>query len=499
MKEKKYKIYLFYVSNNPLWRHFPNSLLALCNPLTDAGLTPVIIDTVLQKTEILALDDALFAGFSIYTDINITRALALARDLRARYPTLPLVWGGPHVIMKPEQAARHPLVDVACYGEGEISVAALARNLLNGKETFENVPGIIWKNAAGELVKNPAPDYVDVNALAVYPYQILDEKLYNLKHGKIYYEASRGCPYGCKFCSYDHTKWRNRAADKVIEDLGFIEREFMPQEIQITDANHFMSIPWVSRIWAGKISRGLKFRWETNCRFDTLARIPDEVLAIIAASGCYQLRLGAESGSQEILDYLNKGVKVEELFVGLEKCRRHNIAPLISFMVGYPPEGEREIDATTQLIDRIRVKFPAAQINGLFQFQPYPNTKIYEEISRDYHIPQPETLDGWAQYQIIEMHRGDFPWLSNRQYRQLRVLNAIVSYIFFADKVRNMPREQRNAIAFFKFVPLFYLFLACDSVVRNIFVRLRWDRKIMFFPFEWYVWNFIRKNVLKLF
>lgn len=495
----KKNIYLFYVSNNVLWRSFPNSLLSLCNPLRDGGFDPRIIDTVLEERGTVEFEDPLFVGFSIYTDANISRALKIAAAVRQRYPSVPLVWGGPHAIMMPEQTAGHPLVDFVCYGEGEIAVVELANALARGARSFENVRGIIWKNAAGTCVRNEPPPYVDLDSCRLYPYDVLNQRVYNLSKGKVYYEASRGCPYACRFCSYDHKQWRFRSSRMVIEDLTKVDEMFSPREVQVVDANHFMKLDWVEQIWAEKIKRRLAFRWESNCRFDTLARMDERLLKIVASSGCYQLRLGAESGSQKILEYLNKGITVDQIIVGIRRCLEHNINPLVSFMMGYPHEDEKDIEATISLIDRIRRDFPRAEINGLFQFQPYPNTRIFDDIRKQYSIPQPRSLDGWSIYQIVEMHRSDFPWLDNRLYERYKVLNSIVSYIFFSDKLRHMPLEQRDSIPVLRNGFFFDIFLFCDTIFRRVFVRLRWDKKNLIFPVEWHIWDLLRKYVLRMF
>lgn len=495
----KKNIYLFYVANNPLWRYFPNSILALANPLLKAGFNPVLIDTALEGYKKIRLDDPLFVGLSTYTDENIAVALRVARDIRKEYPRLPIAWGGPHVIMMPEQTARHPLVDHACYGEGEISVVELAKSIAEGKDSFHDVPGIIWKDRSGKCIKNPPAPQVNMDELDVYPYHLLNEKTYKLKNGKIYYEASRGCPYGCKFCAYDHTKWRKRSPDKVIDDLAYIEERFSPEEIQIIDSNHFMDPAWAKKIWEGKIARNLKFRWEANIRFDILSKIDDDTLDVLARSNCYQLRLGAESGSQKVLDYLNKGITVEQITRGLERAVSHKIDPIVSFMMGYPAEADKEMNATADLVDLIRERFPSAQVNAIYQFQPFPNTKIFEEISKEYHIPQPESLDGWADYNIAKMRRSVFPWLSASQYRKTNVLNSILSYMWCSFKIRNMPDSQRKTILLFRFDPLWKAFLACDLFIRRTFVYLRWKRKVMFAPIEWYIWNFIREKIVRIY
>ena len=222
-------VYLFYVSNNRLWRYFPNSVLALANPILKSGFNPIIVDTALQDWHAVPIVDPLFIGFSAYTDSNISVAVAIAKEMRRSYPHLKLAWGGPHVIMLPEQTIEHPLVDFACFGEGETAVSALAKAIAAKEKDFRNVPGVYWKNSLGEIVKNHPAAYVNLDEQELYPYRLLDERLYPLKNGKMYYEASRGCPFGCKFCSYDHEKWRTRSPSRVVDDLAVIEAEFSPR------------------------------------------------------------------------------------------------------------------------------------------------------------------------------------------------------------------------------------------------------------------------------
>lgn len=491
-------VYLFYAANNRLWRHFPNAVLALANPLREAGFNPVIIDTQLQDWRTIPIVDPLFCGFSIYTESTIATVLAIASELKGRFPAVKYAWGGPHVIMLPEQTAQHPLVDFACYGEGEAAVVALARAIDEGRNDFHDVPGIVWKRD-GIPVKNPPAGYTDMDAVTLYPFDLLDEGIYSLKHGKMYYEASRGCPFQCAFCSYDHTKWRPRSASAVVRDLAEIEARFAPAEIQISDANHFMNAQWVEEIWRKKKEKGLAFVWETNCRFDLLARLKDDTLRLIKESGCYQLRLGAESGSQKILDYLNKGIKVDQIISGVERCRRHGINALLSFMTGYPAEDDADVEATTRLIDTLRRRFPGIHINGMFQFVPYPNTKIYQDLLKEYPIPQPKSLDEWGRYHMNEVHRTDFPWLDERKFRRTIVLNSITSYVFFSNKLLTMPAAQRRHLPVFRWGVALVLFRMMNWFIHATVINLRWKRKFMLFPLEWHFWNLIRQKILKLF
>ena len=171
-------IYLFYLSNNRLWRYFPSSVLALANPLLKAGFKPVIIDTALQNWQDTVLVEPALAGFSIYTDSNISLAVRIAKDIRKKYPSVKFVWGGPHAIMLPEQTAAHPLADFVCYNEGEISIVELARAIKGNRREFYDVPGILWKDKFGKIIKNKPAEYVNMDEIELYPYDLLNERDY---------------------------------------------------------------------------------------------------------------------------------------------------------------------------------------------------------------------------------------------------------------------------------------------------------------------------------
>lgn len=79
------------------------------------------------------------------------------------------------------------------------------------------------------------------------------------------------------------------------------------------------------------------------------------------------------------------------------------------------------------------------------------------------------------------------------------VLNSIASYIFFSDKLIHMPPDQRKGIFFLRFPGFLRFFKTADFVIRRVFVSLRWKKHVMAVPLEWYLWNFVRKRILKLF
>lgn len=493
--DKSRKIYLIYTSNNRFYPHFPNSVLVLASELLKAGFQPKIIDTELGNWQKYDFGDALFVGISTFTGYWLKTALVISRKIRTQWPKIPIFWGGPHVVALPEVTIRHELVDVVCYGEGEKVIVTLANAVLNDRRDYSKINGIIYKNASGEIIKNDPGPLVNMDGIDFLPYNLLNLALYPIKHGRVYYESSRGCVFKCRFCDYDHrTRWRGKSVEKVINEFKKIVTFFNPEEILILDAYFFGNIKRAEEICKRKIECGLQFRWNTSCRFDTLSKMSDEMLILLKKSGCFGLTFGGESGSIKVQRYIDKEITREQILSGVRKCLKHRITPTVAFMTGFPIETSEDLNETLNLIDLLQKEYHGVEINGLRLLQHFPDTPLTQEIVENYNIHQPSDLEGWIKYDVIWPRRSNYPWLSNSEYSLRRTLSAIVNYNYVASRLLNFPWEQRKGTALRSSV-IFGLFKFLDKIVQ-ISVYLRWSKKIVRFPLEWKLWDLIRRHVL---
>lgn len=482
--------YLVYCANTPGYPHFPESSLALAGELKKMDIPSAIIDLRLIDVRSIAIKDPLFFGFTVYSNESIARAIDFARKVRKRFPGVVLAWGGPHVHMMPEQTASHELVDIACYGEGEITVKALAQAVLNGKRDFSTIPGIVFKNGTG-LHKTPPAYFENLDNLDFYPYELLDLDRYKKTiHTHFYYQTSRGCTHRCRFCNYNYQyRWRGKSSQKVVEEITRIIARFHPYEWYISDGNFFADKKRVAEILEKlKAVRLDSFRWSAFCRFDDLCTLPDALLRLMKDTGCFQLNLGGESGSDKILRYLNKGITAAQIIHGVRRCNEAGIRVEVSFFAGTPPETPEDLDKTIDMVLKIYSMHPDNLVNGLYYYQPYPNTPLMEEITHRYRIPLPRDLETWGTKPITAPYREYLPWLSRRAYTEIFSLTQIVNFLYLRKRLELYLEEN---LLDKKFRVLFLL-----SALLLPLARLRLLGKNFRFAVEWKLYYLLKKKIL---
>ncbi|MHB9154663.1 MAG: B12-binding domain-containing radical SAM protein [Endomicrobiales bacterium] len=491
-------VYLVFTSNSRMYPYLPSSSLALAAKLLSAGYRPVIIDTELEDWRKYDFSDGLCVCVSTFTGPWLKTALTVTQEVKAKLPDMKVFWGGPHVIALPEVTARHPLIDAACYTEGENVLLALAAKAASGDTDYSTVKGIAYRDGLGVVIKTPAPDPVVMDELDLPPYELLNLKLYPIASGRVYYQSSRGCPFTCRFCVYENrTGWRGRSPGKVIDDFERLIALFNPEEIQMFDGNFFAGTARVREIMKEKVRRNMRFRWMAFCRFDTFAHLAEEDLSLLRESGCVELKFGGESGSRKVLDYINKQTRPEQITEGVRRCRKYGILPTLSFMTGFPKETREDLDETLLMIRALRTEFPGIGINGLFLLMHLPNTPLTEEVKRDFGLKQPETLEGWVDYPLTWTRRGDYPWMSRADFSYRKTMSSLLSYLYITDMLVRLSEKQRKGTPL-RSEAAFALFKLADTLIRKTFVALRWEKGVTCLPLEWRAWDIVREKALRL-
>ncbi len=188
----------------------PLNLLAIARMLDSDKYKVIIINATIEKEyvkEVLNVaKGSLCVGITVMTGLQITDTLNVAKEVKKRFPKLPIILGGYHPTILPKQTVSHPCVDIVVKGQGEITfqkvVDKLGQNL-----PLNDVLGITFKSFDGKIIDNPNRSFVDLNEFPPLPWHLLDmEKYVRSRHPKydgpsIDYYTSQGCPYSCKFCA----------------------------------------------------------------------------------------------------------------------------------------------------------------------------------------------------------------------------------------------------------------------------------------------------------
>jgi len=446
-------------------------LLSIATYLDSKGSAVKLIDGVRQKNylELIKeeISDCDCAGLSVMTT-QISNALEISQLIKKNNPKCLIVWGGTHPTFFPEQTAAHPLVDIACFSEGEETFLDIVR----GRNSAQ-IEGIAFKDG-GRVRVNACRQLRDPAKMPLFNWDLVaPEVLRNLR--LIPSLTSRGCPHRCAFCinAILKNQWRPRTVGQVLEDLRIIKNKeyFRGKKLRFWDENFFVDINRAKAIIDGMIENNLIIPWETTVRVDYLrdGMIDEGFLKKLRKSGCYLFSFGAESGSPKILDKIQKDITPEQIINSAKLCLKHDIIPQYSFMIGLPGETKADMMLTLRLIDKLVKLGDKVQILGPQAFRPYPGSVLYEECLRA-GWQAPQTLDEWAGVARNELNYlaiKNFPWVRDKDF-----VESMEAYVRFgAHSIKNAMGSSVKAQKLLKFV----FILLC---------RVRWKLKFFAWPIE---------------
>jgi len=437
------KVILFYPRpwpGNIMATRLPFSLLHLCGfTKGDDNFDITIIDESTAgdiESVIANLDgDFLCFGISSMTGIQIQNGLGIASNLKRKYPSVPIIWGGWHASLLPRQTIEHPLVDIIVRGQGEVTFRDLLYKLA-GNEPLDGVEGISFQHN-GQFVNNKDRDLANVLKNLRVPYDLVDVEKYIYPQpwadrtiGMI---TSLGCPFNCTFCAIACIYKRKvlfRNVDLVLDEIEYLTGKYGINAITFDDDNFFVSTNRLKQFCEGLLTRNIKIAWDAGAHVGLLVRkFDDDVLKLAKQAGCKQIYIGAESGSDEILTMLDKRMKVSETLEFVKKMKSLGIKPFLSTMVGFPGIGDDDVISTLDMICKCKEIDPNLGFR-LFYYTPYPSTLLYERAVQG-GMPVPTDLEGWSGHTLRKFKA---PWIS-KSTRKL-VKNFYAYYIVLANKSR---------------------------------------------------------------
>ena len=373
----------------------PLGLLYLSAYLKAQGHEVEVYDSTFGSREELLTNLRRSPGgtIGIYTNL-VTRRNVLEIVATAREAGWSVILGGPESANYPEEYLAAG-ADVIVVGEGEATLAELAVALpMAGPNKLHHVRGIAFKDEAGRVVQTPERAKIaDLDSLPLPDREAIDHQKYldawRTHHGasSVNLITARGCPYRCKWCShavygYSH---RRRSPAKVAEEAQWIVDHYNPDQLWYADDVFTISHPWMKTYAAELRARGIHKPFETITRADRLQS--EEAVETLRELGCYRIWIGSESGSQRILDAMERGVSVEAVQRSVRLAQRHGIEVGMFLMWGYEGEELEDIAAT---VDHVKRSNP----DIFFTTVAYPikGTPYFNTVQRKVELPIP-----WAQ------------------------------------------------------------------------------------------------------
>ena len=402
MRDRR-EVILFFPRVQPRKHHheMPLSILALVPELKKRGYPVVLIDERIDRDALLklesSLDRALCVGISSMTGYQIQGGITAAKKVR-QLSDVPIVWGGWHVSLLPEESIKSPYVDIIVRGQGEKTFAELVR-AIEAKGDFKAISGITFKDGE-EAFSTGDPSIVSLDDLDPMPYDFIDINRY---HPHFSYLSSIGCPMSCGFCAdavVYKRKWKGMNALRLAEEIACLSKRlsWRIRSVYFIDNNFFVDPERVRIFCNALVKKGIRITWEALGHPRQLAGLENGFYKLLRQSGCYRILIGAESGSQTILDYIHKKAAVEDILLFVERCKEHQIVPVLSFMCGFPKSPIDDLKDTVLFINEAKRINRNTKIK-LFFFTPYPGSFLYQEAVQNGFRP-PTSLEDWSHYTL---------------------------------------------------------------------------------------------------
>jgi len=396
---------LFYnpKSTRPRNRRLPLSVLAIAAviegkedyAIVDGNLDPNPTETLLalikeRPVELLAV--------TVMPGPQTVGAVASCREIRSRFPQLPIVWGGYFASNYTAASLNAGYVDYAVRGQGEQTFLDLLE-AVRGRRALKDIPGLSYKNSDGVAQHNPERPMTRLDDFPGYPYHRLPVDRYLLPtflgRRTAVHQASIGCPYRCNFCgvvTFSGSRQKMESPARTEATLRHLVETYGIDAVQFYDNNFFLREDH-TRDLADRL-QPFGLRWWCEGRADIIMRYADATFEALRKAGCTMIFFGAESGSNEVLKEMNKDLRAEDTLALASRIRRFGIIPEFSIIFGNPKDPEGDTHHCIGFIRQLKRLNPHAEII-VEHYTPVPQrARMYGEVEDK--IQFPTTPDEWA-------------------------------------------------------------------------------------------------------
>ena len=452
-------------------------VLYLVDALRKQGIESAIVASGVSSDMLAAIIERLrprVVGMSVMTAPEVSDFERHSLFIKATYPEIAVIWGGVHATLLSDVCANMPYIDHVFVGQGEEVFPRLVADLMDG---IHKPKRIIHGHAPADIdAFEPAWDVDDVSRylfserhsvrspdvrirdqlsrsfdqvqkllqdrqivagdlspetrLTLEQMQRWDVGLYNTDHSLFYYLlTSRGCPYKCTFCSEplqimhgdqnNRFKWNAHSPEWVARQITTVRAQLATQGKQMDGVGIWDDMFWIGHRKDPRAyaildyfqTQGLRFLIEA--RSDQLLRDNASLLRRLAEVGCIQVFVGAESASQETLNFMKKGTRVADYYKLMHLAQEYQVALRMSFIVGFPHESDRSINETIDMCESIQNGDfgPWVNVSGPKIFTPYPGTiEFTRAVESGFESPQTNVEWGGINRSTEEYLRH-FPWL----------------------------------------------------------------------------------------
>jgi radical SAM superfamily enzyme YgiQ (UPF0313 family) len=380
-------------------------------------------------------------------------ALKLVKVAKEVCPNCVTVAGGAHVTFWDDKALEEcPELDIVVRKEGENTLLEVVQRIAAGK-SYQDVVGTTCRKD-GKIVRNSDRPYIeDLDALPFPARHLWPMERFREYEDILYLATSRGCVYWCEFCStvrMHGRKYRMRSPKNVVDELEVLHKTYGISKFTFCDDAFTVDQQRTEILCNEILSRGLKIQWNCGTRVDMITR---ELLVKMKDAGCITVWFGVESGTQQVLDAMKKGISPELTIKVLGWVRELGMQPIPNVILGFPGETKESAWKTIKFVEKI-----SPDAVGFYNVAtPFPGTPMYDTVKEK----------GWLKVTDFDMYDTthpifETPWLSMKDLGKLREGAFHHFYLrraYFWDKRRR----------FKTYTPL----IVASNLIANIKLKLR--------------------------
>jgi len=322
------------------------------------------------------------------------RQKELSKLIKMASPGTVIVSGGGCASLVPKVLLDNSQVDVAVMGEGERTFPELIDAITHSHE-YDSVDGVAYRQDNEVVFTKKREPIKDLNELRYPSYDMVDIPLYfassrrDLSCAKLDMSTSRGCPFQCRYCAKYFDRYREQSAEYVFDHMKFLVEKYDVERVTFIEDNFMVNKNRVHDLCDMLISSGLheKVEWGVFGRVDL---VDVDVLKHMKAANCCYVNFGIESADDTILKNMNKGYDSARIYQAMEQMKAAGFDKwLSSIMYGYPGETVGSVIKTMELLS----KYGKYMDFHLYFTTPYPNTKLWDEVSHRIQEPVDTYLD----------------------------------------------------------------------------------------------------------
>jgi anaerobic magnesium-protoporphyrin IX monomethyl ester cyclase len=418
-------------------RRLPLSILAIAAVLegkeeyaiVDGNLDPHPTESLIALIHERSVD---LLAVTVMPGPQTVGAVASCREIRARFPELPIVWGGYFASNYTATALNASYVDYAVRGQGELTLLELLE-AIRGHRELKSIAGLSYKGADGVPRHNPERQMRSPDDFPWYAYHRVPVEKYLLPtflgRRTAVHQASIGCPFRCNFCgvvNFSGSREKMESPARTGDILRHLAQTYGVDAVQFYDNNFFLREDHTREL-ADRIAP-LNMRWWCEGRTDIMMGYSDVTFEAIRRAGCAMIFFGAESGSNEILKEMNKDLCAEDTLALASRIRRFGIIPEFSIIFGNPKDPEGDTRDCIRFIRQLKRLNPDSEII-VEHYTPVPQrVRMYGGVEDQ--IQFPTTPDEWAteRWQRFATQKDPrTPWLRPRTKQLIDNFELVVS------------------------------------------------------------------------